>query len=424
MPVVAVFAALMPAFSGCGSKDPAKSDGPVATDARPLTDGGVGAKAPEAVNGKVLLVAQSVFGQDDAGKYVVPEAGELLVLSPVANGPWKVERIVEKESNVFHKALPYGKEGILTIGANAAILKLWHRSDGGWTAKTLWQTTFGGKQNRLRDFEQADFDGDGTNELAIATHDQGVIAVVWKKDDLWEAQEIDRKENTFVHEIEIGDLDGNGKKEIYTTPSEPNTASGVDQGGGVLRYEWTGSGFEKSEVVHYDKRHIKEVLVADVDGDGRQELYASVEAQMGEGFKIDVPVDIVRFDWKDGRYVPTPVMQMAGERFCRFLTAGDVDSDGAAELVAAAFSTGVWVIEKGADGYAGKVIDAKSGGFEHAAYLADIDNNGRLELYVADDNAGELKQHVFENGAFRTTVIHKRLVPRQAMVWNITTAEL
>jgi hypothetical protein len=166
------------------------------------------------------------------------------------------------------------------------------------------------------------------------------------------------------------------------------------------------------------------VLVADVDGDGKEELYASVEAQMGEGFKIDVPVDIVRFDWKDGKYAPTPVMQMAGERFCRFLTAGDVDGDGAAELVAAAFSTGVWVIEKGADGYKGKVIDAKSGGFEHAAWLTDIDNNGQLELYVADDNAGELKQHVFENGAFRTTVIHKRLVPRQAMVWNITTADL
>ena len=135
-------------------------------------------------------------------------------------------------------------------------------------------------------------------------------------------------------------------------------------------------------------------------------------------------MDIVRFDYADGKFVPTDVLRMDGERFCRFLTAGDIDADGKPELVAAAFSTGVWVVEKTAGGYEGKVIDKDTGGFEHAAYMADMDGDGRVELYVADDNHGALKQYTFNGGAYTSKVVSKRLVPRQAMVWNITVADL
>ncbi|MBN2803972.1 MAG: VCBS repeat-containing protein, partial [Deltaproteobacteria bacterium] len=375
-------------------------------------------------NGKALLVALSTFKKDDNGKYVIPDKGELQILTPSDNG-WKSEMIKDSESNVYHKALQYKDEGILSIGANEAMLKLWNQNDSKWSSKTLWHTTFGGKQNRLRDFEKADFDGDGNEDLAIATHDQGVVAVVWNRGGKWVPEEIDRQADMFVHEIEIGDLDGNGKLEIYATPSKPNTASGVEQGGGIIRFAWNGEKFEKSEVVHYDKRHIKEVLVADVDGDGKPELYASVEAQMGEGFKIEVPVDIVRFDYIDGKFVSKKVVQLAGERFCRFLTAGDIDGDGKKELVASAFSTGIHVIKQTGEGsYSDTVIDKESGGFEHATYMADIDGDGKLELYAADDNHGSINQYVYDGKKYVKTTINKRLVPKSAMVWNITTANL
>jgi hypothetical protein len=41
--------------------------------------------------------------------------------------------------------------------------------------------------------------------LAVATHDQGVVAVVKPSGDGWEVMEIDSEPNTFVHEIEVGD---------------------------------------------------------------------------------------------------------------------------------------------------------------------------------------------------------------------------
>jgi hypothetical protein len=370
---------------------------------------------------KTLLVAQSEFAKDKDGKWVVPHNGALLLINK-DNGKWKVRRIEDKDSNVLHKAAQYGKNGILTIGANEAMLKLWNKNGDKWIARTLWHPKFGGKNNRLREFEEVDFDGDGRMDLAIATHDMGVVAVVWNKGDKWQPQEVDRRENTFVHEIEVGDLDKNGKMEFYATPSKPNTVSGHGQGGGILRYEWDGAKFNKSVVVQYDKRHIKEIMVADVDGDGTKELYAALEAQMGEGGKMEIPVEIYRYDYKNGKFEPSKVAQIK-DRFCRFLVSGDIDGDGHDEIIASAFTAGVWVIKRDGDKWNATCIDSDSGGFEHAAYLADIDGDKKLELYVADDNHGLIKQYVYNDGSYNTSVIYKRLIPGQAMVWNITVAD-
>jgi hypothetical protein len=367
-----------------------------------------------------LLVAESTFKANDKGKFTVPDKAALLILK-AERGKWKVEQIEDTQSNVIHKALPFSDKQILTIGGNAAMLKLWSETDGKWTSETLWNPIFGGKQNRLRDFETADFDGDGRNDLAVVTHDQGVVAVVFQRDGKWEPLEIDRTPNTFVHEVEVGDLDKNGKLEIYATPSMPNTVSGKDQGGKILKFEWNGRGFDKSVVATFDKRHVKEVYVKDVDGDGKDELYAAVEAEV-DGPTIIAPVEIRRYDLVDGKFTSTLVSTL-DDRFCRFLTSGDLDKDGKNELVAAAFSTGVSLFKKEGDTYSRKTIDPDSGGFEHAAYVVDLDKDGTPELYVADDKGGTVNRFIEKNGVFEKQVIYRRDNPTQAMVWNITHAD-
>ena len=65
---------------------------------------------------------------------------------------------------------------------------------------------------------------------------QGVVAVVRPTAEGYEVEEIDHDPGTFVHEIEIGDLDGDGVPEIYATPSLPNKLDGTPQPGSVVRY--------------------------------------------------------------------------------------------------------------------------------------------------------------------------------------------
>jgi hypothetical protein len=162
-----------------------------------------------------LLVALSQFEVSPEGKVLPkPKAALLEILVPRRDA-WEVIPIEDPDSNVFHKAMAYdpGGEkpaGILTLGGTEAVLKLWRKGPQGFTAETLWRQDFGGKFSRMREAEILPL-GEGRAALAVATHDQGVVATGAPGDDDWTVRERDRKPSTIVHEIEVGDLDGDGE---------------------------------------------------------------------------------------------------------------------------------------------------------------------------------------------------------------------
>ena len=92
-------------------------------------------------------------------------------------------------------------------------------------------------------------------------------------------------------------------------------------------------------------RHAKEILVHDVDGDGTDELYVSVEAVAGGR------VEILRFDAGTDPAAGQLITSL-DDNLTRFLTAGDVDGDGVKEMVAAANKSGLWLLRPGSDPHA------------------------------------------------------------------------
>ena len=380
---------------------------------------------------KGLLLALSQFAVGPDGK-VLPQPGparaEILVRE---GGAWKLAGVIEDpDSNVFHKAMVYDAPdgpAILTLGGTKAALKLWRKDGkGGFTpVATLWTKDFGGKFSRMREAEIGDVLGDGRIGLAVATHDQGVVATVVPKEKGpgYDVVEIDSEKDTFAHEIELGDLDGDGIIEIYATLSEPNRLDGSEQKGMVTRYI-PGKGEKRAIVADLGGRHAKEILVGDVDGDGRDELYVSVEASTsgsGAATQIVEPVEILRFD-ADTDPKAHNVIATLDDRLTRFLTAGDIDGDGKKEMVAAGFKSGLWLLRPGADPK-GKwniqQIDADSSGFEHAALLTDLDGDGTDELYVASDDQGEVRRYIWKDGHFEKEVIHTRKPIGSAFTWNL-----
>jgi hypothetical protein len=413
-------------LAACGPGEGEKPAGPVPPAAPPAAGapGAPAATPAELPRGVMLALAQFV----DQGGKSVPGPARLEFLYR-EGGAWKTAELEDPESNVFHKALVYdGAEGarILTLGGTAAAVKAWAPAAGGsLAATTLWKQDFGGRFSRMRDAEVADVYGDGAAAIAVATHDQGVVAVLRPKAGAegagFEVAELDREPDTFVHEVEVGDLDGDGVLELYATPSEPNRLDGTPQSGKVVRYV-PAKGEGRVVVADLGDRHAKEILVEDVDGDGRDELYVAVEGTTGpDGKTLAEPVEIRVYQ------AGTPAAEgvriaTLPDRLSRFLTAGDVDGDGRKELVAAAFSSGVWLLRPGGEPgtpWKAEVIDPDSAGFEHAAILTDLDGDGVDELYVASDKHKEVRRYVWSGGRPLRETIYRRPDARPIFTWNL-----
>ena len=310
-----------------------------------------------------------------------------------------------------------GEPGILTAAGTKAMVKLW-RPDG--SSEILWEKDFGGKFSRMRDIETADVNGDGAADIVVATHDQGVVAVLYgDSSGGFTAEELDAEPNTFVHEIEVGDLDGDGVLEVYATPSLPNKLDGTPQPGFVTRYV-PGLDEGRTVVADLGDRHAKEILVEDVDGDGTDELYVSVEAVAGGR------VEILRFD-ADTDPAQGMLITSLDDSLTRFLTAGDVDGDGIKEMVAAASKSGLWLLRPGSDPqgeWSIQSIDRNSGGFEHAAILTDLDGDGIDELYVANDDEGEVNRYIWVDGDPVRELLYTHPEGLSGFTWNIMPAPL
>ncbi|MBK7951985.1 MAG: VCBS repeat-containing protein [Deltaproteobacteria bacterium] len=373
-----------------------------------------------------LVLALSAFDArkpgDQGPPVPLPAELELIVRR---GGQWIATRMTDPESNVFHKALAYttpeGEQVLLTGGGTKALLKLWRKQAGQLVSQTIWEKDFGGKFSRMRDIEVGDVDGDGSRVIAVATHDQGVVAVVRPKEGGYSVEELDHEKNTFVHEIELGDVDGDGVLEIYATPSEPNRLDGSEQEGHVVRYV-PKKGEGRKIVADLGKRHAKEILVHDVDGNGKDELYVLVEGQKapsGEGLLHRTEIWRYEADTPPDQGVPIAEFE---DRLGRFLTPADLDGDGRKEIVAALYQKGVWWLEPGEDvskPWTKRVVDRDSKSFEHAAIATDLDGDGRQELYVANDDGKSIRRYVWNGRRLVKEEIYARQDDRSILTWNI-----
>jgi len=368
-----------------------------------------------------LLLAQAWFRFDEQDKPQLSPA-RLDIWRPDAEGVWGFSRLEDPESNVFHKAMPW-KGGILTIGAERAALKHWLRVDGAWKARTLWQRSWGGQFDRLRDMELGDVDADGQDDIVVASHDYGVVAVVGVQGEEVAVTELGRRPGTFVHEVELGDSDGDGALEIFFTPSERNQIH-YSQSGAIGCYHWGGADYKIAWLDSLLDTHAKEILAADLDGDGKDEVYALVEAVLAEDKSIERPVQLRRYRHGAQGFEGETLLSLPAAR-ARFLVAADFDRDGQLELVAATCKSGLFLIEMpAAAGAAWRAerFEARSSGYEHAILAADLEGDGQVELYVAADDQRELRRYDFDaqSGGFQRSVLGRlEGEARASLVWNM-----
>lgn len=371
--------------------------------------------------GPALFLAQAQFDNrpgPDGRSIPTPGAAKLTIYKP-SGGSLLATVLEDPDSNVFHKAIPW-EGGLLTIGATKAMLKTWRFTGGKWVAETRWNPTFGGRFDRLRDAEVGDVDGDGKPEVVVVTHDQGVVAILHPSEG-WRVEEIDRQPDTFVHEVEIGDVDGDGRPEIFTTPSRPNKLD-AEQPGEVRMYARDKDGrWQRSVVDAPGDTHAKEILAADTDGDGRAELFIVWEGAIGKDGQVVRPVTIRQYRRAGGSW-DSSIVATVPDRQMRSIAAGDVNGDGRIDLVAGGLGSGLWLFERTDGNWTSQQLDASSSGFEHPVAIADLDGNGKPEIWVAAEDQHELRAWRWLDRAWSKETIG-RLTPGD-ITWNITSGRL
>ncbi|GJM25818.1 MAG: hypothetical protein DHS20C16_22330 [Phycisphaerae bacterium] len=356
----------------------------------------------------------------------VPGPALITVLQRI-NGTWVESQLTDAHSHVFHKAqfvddLPFDGR-LVTIAGSQPRLCAWSKAGPDWTCEVLWNPKFGGRQDRLRDFEIGDVHGNGKDAIAIGTHDQGVVAVLSRIGEQWNAQEIDRAPRTFVHEIELGDTDGDGQLEIFATPSQPNQATLASQPGRIVQYQFEGTKVFKRTIADLKTTHCKEILAVDVDQDGKDELVAAIEARteiLGGKTEVVEPIQIVLFRAVEGEFAAETLATIP-DQMCRVLCKGDIDGDGRTDIIATAMKSGIWWLQQ-ADGgkWERKLIDRNSSGIEHAATLHDFDGKGRDSIFVVSEREGELRKYSYDGSKFLKTTITK--TPKNAITFCITSS--
>ena len=146
-------------------------------------------------------------------------------------------------------------------------------------------------------------------------------------------------------------------------------------------YKWDGKTYARSIVDPGKGTHAKEILAADIDGDGKSEIFSVQEAVL-ENKKMVKPVTIRQYKQNNegGFSFDEIAHPRSTTTMTRFILAEDFDGDGKRELIAAAKKTGLYRVNPEVEsGLSPEGSDANSSSFEHAIVAADLDGNGQSE---------------------------------------------
>ncbi|MCC6699150.1 MAG: glycoside hydrolase family 9 protein [Candidatus Hydrogenedentes bacterium] len=200
-----------------------------------------------------------------------------------------------------------------------------------------------------------DLDGDGKDE-AVAGTENAIVALDATSEARWTYGPEVSPSLSINCPIGAADIDGDGRKELFAVDRLGPLCVNPD---GTLRWR-----------VHTSDVYESAPVVTDLEGDGAPELLATTR-QSDAVYCFDARTGVVL--WKCGMLGPTSTYSGSS------LAVGDLNEDGVAEVLAADGAGHVHCIEEGCLAWI-FTMDKESHG---AVSMGDVDGDGAVEVLVA-----------------------------------------
>lgn len=237
---------------------------------------------------------------------------------------------------------------------------------------TAWgEEEIGTTDTWTHDVELADIDGDGA--LDVVTRRQGATDLWLQRDGGWSRHRIT---NQGGEGTAVGDVDGDGDLDIVaggTWYEHPDSELTTDP-------EWTDHRIEEigEGPIPVDDLAWGSVAVADIDGDGRNDIVHGPMEGTGRKLAWYSPAEPDATSWTEHLIAPEPIP--AG---IHSLRVADMNADGRPDVVIARMhsyepsTVSVWV--NGGDGTWSEHVLSRNG--LHNLQLGDVDGDGDLDIF-------------------------------------------
>ena len=234
----------------------------------------------------------------------------------------------------------------------------------------------------------ADFNNDGVQDLAAVSefvqkkplYTYGGLMMCLSDQQEWRCKKIgDAKETAglLADQLAVGDVNGDGKKDLAVASREHKRDLIIWLSDG--KGEWTA--FNNGLPT---EKHYLSVCLADIDGDGRDDLVASISG-IGESFK-----GLKVFLSKPDGFVDMSEGLPSGDSWSYFGAAGDVNGDGSKEVIAATKEGGLKIYGKKGEKWDELKISGlpETGLYRiYGLYCVDFNKDGRDDIAVIHSNA-------------------------------------
>lgn len=258
----------------------------------------------------------------------------------------------------------------VTGEASEEVLLLRTRADGSFAASTAFVAGKG-----ARGITAADLDGDGDQDLVVASAPRGCV-YVWLGDGKGGGAVKKVAAGPSPFQVAVADLNGDQLPDLAV--ADESTAPSMRDKGRTSILFGDGRGGFKAGPVLQSGTNPANVRAADFDGDHHADL-AVVNRGSGDA-------SLYR-GGKGGRFAPATSLSF-GEGPVYALETGDFDRDGDIDLAVGKITGFVPIFSNDGAGHLSPTMQLKGGSELHGLTAADLNGDGRTDLATADTADG------------------------------------